>query len=106
MKKVRFTNCWVGCYVGDGEYEGGSCPDVLITNVPDHIEDSDLFNYYLMGLCDGFCEYEVIKYKSREVKRQSKTKIPTKITSLKELENCCKEFIEVDYNDLIDWIFE
>jgi hypothetical protein len=106
MKKVRFTNCWVGCYVGDGEYEGGSCPDVLITNVPDHIEDSDLFNYYLRGLCDGFCEYDVIEYKSKVVKRQSKTRIPTKITSRDELEDCCKEFIEVDFDELIDWIDE
>jgi hypothetical protein len=106
MKKILFTKCWVGVYVGDDCYEGGTCPDVLITNVPDDTEDSDLFNYYLMGLCDGFCEYEVIKYKSRVVKRQSKTKIPTKITSLKELDNCNEEFIEVDFNDLIVWIDE
>jgi hypothetical protein len=106
MKKIRFSNCWVGVYVGDDSYEGGTCPDVVITNVPDDTEDSDLFNYYLMGLCDGFCEYDVIKYKSRVVRRQSKTRIPTKITSRDELDGCIEEFIEVDYNDLINWIFD
>ncbi len=106
MKKIRFSNCWVGVYVGDDSYEGGTCPDVVITNVPDDTEDSDLFNYYLMGLCDGFCEYDVIKYKSRVVRRQSKTRIPTKITSHDELDGCIEEFIGVDYNDLINWIFD
>jgi hypothetical protein len=56
--KVLFTDCWVGCYVGEGEYEGGCCPDILITNVPDDTEMSDLFDYYLMGLCEGFCDHD------------------------------------------------
>lgn len=106
MKKVYFYDCWVGCYVGEGEHEGGTCPDLLVTNVPDDIEDSDLFDYYLMGLCSGFCDHDVIEYKSREVKRQSKTRIPVKITSLEELENCYEEFIEVDFDELMEWIDE
>jgi hypothetical protein len=103
--KILFTNCWVGCYVGGGEYEGGCCPDLLITNVPDNLEDSDVFEYYLMGLYSGFCGHDKIKYKSKVVKRQSKTRVPVKLTSPKELENCHKEFIELDYNDLEEWIF-
>ena len=103
MKKILFYDCWVGCYVGRGEYEGGTCPDILITNVPDDTEDSELFNYYLIGL-DGFCDYDKIEYKSKVVKRQSKTRIPIKITSRGELDNCNEKFIEVDFDDLIDWI--
>lgn len=105
MKKLLFTKCWVGCYVGDGEYEGGRCPDLLITNVPENLDDSDVFEYYLKGLCSGFCGHDKIEYTSKVVKRQSKTRVPVKITSLKELENCWKEFIELDYNDLEEWIF-
>ena len=105
MKKLLFTNCWVGCYVGGGEYEGGRCPDLLVTNVPDNLEDSDVFENYLMGLCDGFCGHDKIEYKSRVVKRRPK-RVPVKITSLKELEGCYKEFIELDYNDLEEWIFD
>lgn len=104
MKKILFTKCWVGCYVGGGEYEGGTCPDLLITNVPDNLEDSDVFEHYLMGLCSGFCGHDKIKYTSKVVKRRPK-RVPVKITSLKELENCYKEFIEVDHNDLEEWIF-
>lgn len=103
---ILFTDCWVGCYVGEGDYEGGTCPDLLLTNVPEGVEESDLFSYYLMGLCEGFCEHDKIEYKSKVVKRQSKTRIPNKITSLDDLNDCIEEFIEVDYNDLIDWIEE
>jgi hypothetical protein len=103
---LLFTDCWVGCYVGEGEYEGGCCPDLLITNVPDNLEDSDVFDYYLMGLCSGFCDHDKIEYKSKVVKRRPTKRVPVKITSLEELENCYKEFIELDYNDLEDWIFD
>lgn len=103
--RVLFTDCWVGCYVGDGEYEGGCCPDILITNVPDDIDESDLFSYYLMGLCDGFCDHDKIEYKSKVVKRQPK-RVPVKLTSKDELDDCNEEFIEVDFDDLIDWIDE
>ena len=106
MKNILFTDCWVGCYVGCDEHEGGTCPDILITNVPDNTNDSDLFNYYLMGLCNGFCDHDKIEYKSKVVKGQSKTRIPIKITSRDELEDCYEEFIEVDYDDLINWIEE
>jgi hypothetical protein len=103
---LLFTDCWVGCYVGEGEYEGGCCPDLLITNVPDNLEDSDVFDYYLMGLCSGFYDHDKIEYKSKVVKRRPTKRVPVKITSLEELENCYKEFIELDYNDLEDWIFD
>ena len=106
MKKVLFTDCWVGYYVGEGEYEGDTCPDVLITNVPDDTEKSDLFKYYLMGLCEGFCDHDKIEYKGRVVKRPLKTRVPVKITSRDELEDCYEEFIEVDYDDLMEWIDE
>jgi hypothetical protein len=104
--KVLFTDCWVGCYVGEGEYEGGCCPDLLVTNVPEDVKECDLFSYYLMGLCSGFCDHDKIEYKSRVVKRQSKTRIPTKLTSRDELDDCNEEFIEIDFYDLIDWIDE
>lgn len=102
--KVLFTNCWVGSYVGDDEYEGGCCPDCLVTNVPDDTDTDDLFSYYLMGLCEGFCDHDKIEYDSKIVKRQSKTRTPIKLTSPDELDDCTEEFIEVDYNDLVDWI--
>jgi hypothetical protein len=104
--KVLFTDCWVGCYVGEGEYEGGCCPDILITGVPTFVDESDLFSYYLMGLCDGFCDHDKIEYKCKVVKRQSTKRVPVKITSKEELDDCNEEFIEVFYNDLIDWIDE
>ena len=40
MKTYEFTKCWVGSYVGGGEYVGERCPDVLINNVPSEIEKS------------------------------------------------------------------
>jgi hypothetical protein len=104
--KILFTDCWVGCYVGEGKYEGGCCPDLLITNVPDNLEDSDVFEYYLMGLCSGFCDHDKIEYTSKVIKRRPTKRVPVKITSLEELENCYKEFIELDYNDLEEWIFD
>jgi hypothetical protein len=73
--------------------------------VPDDTEDSDLFDYYLMGLCNGFCGHDKIEYESKVVKRRP-TRIPTKLTSRDELEDCYEQFIEVDYDDLIDWIDE
>lgn len=101
--KILFTDCWVGWDQGEGSYEGDCCPDLLITNVPENLEDSDVFDYYLMGLCSGVCDHDKIEYKSKVVKRRLK-RVPVKITSLKELEDCTEEFIEVDYDDLIDWI--
>jgi hypothetical protein len=103
MKKILFTDCWVGCYVGEGCYEGGTCPDILITNVPEHIEENDLFDYYLLGLC-GFFDYDKIHYKTKVLKRSLRTRTPIKITSSDELEDNNEEFIEVDFNDLINWI--
>ena len=88
MKKLLFTNCWVGCYVGGGEYEGGRCPDLLVTNVPDNLEDSDVFENYLMGLCDGFCGHDKIEYKSRVVKRRPKRAkyLLTGLSPMKEIQ--------------------
>jgi hypothetical protein len=102
---ILFTDCWVGCYVGEGEYEGGTCPDCLITNVPEDVDTSELFEIYLMGLC-GFNEHDKIEYTTKEVKRLSKKRTPVKITSLSELYDSNEEFIEVDFNDLVDWIKE
>ena len=104
MKNYEFTKCWVGSYVGNGEYVGEGCPDVLITNVNDGFDDSEVFDHYLMCYSDGFSNYDKIKYKSRIVERRSKTRIPVKINSLKELIHCDKEYIELDYNDLEEWI--
>ena len=104
MKTYEFTKCWVGSYVGDGEYVGEGCPDVLITNVHDNFDDSEVFDHFLMCYCDGFSNYDKIEYKSRIVERRSKTRIPVKLNSLKELINCDKDYIELDHNDLLDWI--
>lgn len=104
--EIMFTKCWVGEYQGEGSYEGDTCPDVLITNVPEGITEEDLFSYYLMGLCHGYCDYDKIKYKSKVVKVRSTTKTPIKITSKYQLEDCYDSFIEVDYLDLLNWIDE
>ena len=103
MKTYEFTKCWVGSYVGGGEYVGEPCPDVLITNVPDIMDDSDVFDHFLMCYCDGFSNYDKIEYKSRIVNGRSKTRIPVKVNSLKELIHCDKDYIELDLNDLLDW---
>lgn len=104
--KILFTDCWVGWYVGDGNYEGGTCPDCLITNVSDNIDESDLFDLYLMCLCSGCNEHDQKDYTTKVVKRLPRGKTPIQITSLDELENCNEEFIKVDFNDLIEWVDE
>jgi hypothetical protein len=100
--RVLFTDCWVGCYVGEGEYEGGTCPDILITNVPENEDVEDLFDKYLDVLCGTSChdqkEYEVSYYSKRGKK-------PLKLTNRDDLVGCCEEYVEVDYNDLLDWYF-
>ena len=102
---ILFTDCWVGWYQGEGSYEGGTCPDCLITNVPEEVDTSELFSIYLMGLC-GVNEHDKIEYKTKVVKRTSKKRIPVKITSLDELYECTEEFIEIDFDDLVDWVEE
>lgn len=104
--KFLFTDCWVGCYVGEGEYEGGCCPDLLITNVPDDMNTEDIFDMYLRCLCNGFDGHDKKEYFTQVVKRRSKTWNPTKIDSLNDLINCSEEFIEVDFNDLTNWLDE
>lgn len=101
--KVLFTGCWVGCYQGEGSYEGGTCPDCLVTNVPEGVNHDDVFDMYLMCLCNGFNEYDKVIKTTKVVKRTS-TFSPTKIDSLNDLIDCDEEFIEVDFNDLINWI--
>lgn len=102
---IIFTDCWVGFYQGDDIYEGGPCPDVLITDVPTDISDPELFRYYLMSLCHGFCDHDKIEYKSRKVLKQLE-RVPVPISYRKDLENCTEEFIEVCYFDLMYWIDE
>ena len=106
--KILFTKGWVGCYQGGGKYEGGCCPDLLVTNVPDDTETDDfeeIFDMYLWCLCDGFNNHDKKKYTSKIVKRKSKTWNPTKITDVNDLIYCNKEFVEVDYDDLVKWYF-
>ena len=100
--EVLFYNCWVGCYVGDGEYEGGTCPDILITNVPEDEDIEGLFDKYLDVLCGTSCqdekEYEV-SYSTTGKKK------PVKLTDRDELVDCFEEYVQVDYNDLLKWYF-
>ena len=103
--EILFTNCWVGDYQGEGSYEGNYCPDVLITNVPKGITRKDLFDYYLIGLNDGYYEYDKTKYKSKVITDSSTIEISSKITSKSQLKDCDSEsLIEVDYNELLNWI--
>lgn len=102
--KILFTDCWVGCYQGEDSYEGGTCPDLLVTNVPDEFDTDDIFDMYLLCLCDGFNEHDKKDYTSKIVKRMSKTLNPVKIDELTDLIDCNEEFIEVDFDDLINWI--
>jgi hypothetical protein len=103
--KVLFTNCWVGCYQGEGSYEGGTCPDCLITNVPEDVDTDELFDMYLMCLCDGFNGHDKKEYTTKVVKRTS-TKTRTTLDCLNDLIDCDEEFIEIDFNNLIEWTDE
>jgi hypothetical protein len=104
--KILFTDCWVGCYQGEGSYEGGTCPDCLITNVPEDEDTDELFDIYLFCLCDGFNGHDKKNFETKVVKRTSKKRSPVQITSLNDLIDCSKEFIEIDYDDLIEWFDE
>lgn len=103
--RILFTDCWVGCYQGGGSYEGGTCPDCLITNVPEDVDTDELFDIYLLCLCDGFNDHDKKDYTTKVVKRLPK-KIFVKITSLDEIVDCYEQSIEVDFDDLVDWFDE
>lgn len=110
MKNILFKNCWVGTDVGNGEYEGGSCPDILITNVPDNIvteEDlEDLFDTYLY-VHIGFDDYEEKEFDSKILTTKYRGSVkPTQITKQEDLKDCWESFIEVDYQDLRKWYFD
>lgn len=49
LSNVRIKNGWSGCYVGDGEYEGGSIQDTTFRNV-------DLSGNVKTQLFDKLCE--------------------------------------------------
>jgi hypothetical protein len=105
--RILFTDCWVGCYQGEGSYEGGCCPDLLVTNVPDDFDSDDIeeiFDMYLLCLCDGWNNHDKKIYTSKVVKRRSKTWKPVKITDGLDLIYCNEKFVEVDYNDLTNWM--
>ncbi len=104
---ILFEKCWVGVYVGDGQYEGGSCPDILVTNITeDDIDTDDLFDMYLELDCGTSCQEEKI-FKVKELKTKCRRKEkPVKITKREELSDCCKSFIEIDYTDLCNWYTE
>ena len=104
--RILFTDCWVGCYQGEGSYEGGTCPDCLVTNVPEDVDTDELFDFYLTCLCCGFDGHDKKDYTTKMVKRLSQKRTPVKVTSLNRLENSNEEFIEVDFDDLIDWVEE
>lgn len=99
--KVLFVDSWVGTYVGEGDYEGGTCPDILITNVPDDINTDHLFDMYLDVLCDGFHDYDEKDYEPEITDKDYPETVV--ITSKDELVDCEEEFIQVDYNDLLKW---
>lgn len=102
--KILFTDCWVGWDQGEGSYEGGGCPDCLVTNVPDDLDTDDIFDMYLLCLCNGLNDHDKKEFTTKVVKRMSKTLIPVKIDKVNDLIDCEEEFIEVDFNDLINWI--
>lgn len=100
--KVLFTECWVGWYVGEGSYEGGCCPDLLVTGVPEFEDTSDLFDMYLYLLCR--CnDHDKKEFETKIIKRCSRTDKPIEITSKDMLEDCNESFVKVMYNDLVEW---
>lgn len=100
---ILFKNCWVGCYVGSGEYEGGTCPDILITNVPENEDIEGLFDKYLEVLCDTSCQ-DKKEYDVRYSKLKNKQ--PVIITTKDDLVDCSEDYIQVNYNDLISWYLD
>lgn len=106
MSYILFRKCWVGNYVGEGSYEGGPLPDILISNVPDNHYDIDsLFNIYLYLSCDGFNDQDKIDYKFKFLNNKPSTKgLFKNIIDRSQLVDCNnEEYIEIDYVDLIKW---
>ena len=107
MKNILFKNCWVGTYVGDGNYEGGTCPDVLITNVIDSgVTENDLFDYYLYLLI-GNNDQEKKEFDSKTLTTNYRGSVkPIQITKHDVLKDCWEPFIVVDYQDLYKWYMD
>lgn len=106
MSYILFKKCWVGNYVGEGTYEGGPLPDILISNVPNNHYDIDsLFNIYLYLSCDGFNDQGKKDYKVKFLNNKPSTKVLFKnITDRSQLVDYNnEEYIEIDYVDLIKW---
>jgi len=77
---------------------------LLVTNVPDEVDTEDIFDMYLLCLCNGFDGHDKKEFNTKIVKRMSKTLTPIKIDDVNDLIDCEEEFIEVDFNNLINWI--
>jgi hypothetical protein len=102
MGYILFEKCWVGNYVGEGTYEGGCLPDILISNVPNsHYSIDLLFDMYIYLDCDGFNEQDKKDYKVRFLNSKPNRKVLfKKITDKSQLVDCNEVSIEIDYVDL------
>ena len=108
MSYILFEKCWIGNYTGEGIYEGGPLPDILISNVPDsHYSNSDiesLINMYIYLDCDGFNDQDKKDYRVKFLNNKPNRKVSfKKITDKSQLVDCSEESIEIDYVDLIKW---
>lgn len=100
--KVTFKNCWVGTYVGDGNYEGGSCPDITITNVPNSKDLDELYDEYINVLTDDTIDYGEDEKEYDITKSYIRGKKPVKITKRHEIIECTEPYIEIDFKLLMD----
>ncbi len=105
---ILFEKCWIGNYTGEGIYEGGPLPDILISNVPNsHYSSYDiesLLNMYIYLDCDGFNDQDKKDYRVKFLNNKPKRKISfKKITDKSQLVDCNEEYVEIDYIDLNKW---
>lgn len=99
---VTFKNCWIGTYVGDGCYEGGSCPDITITNVPESKDLDELFTEYINVYVDEITHLDEDEKEYDITKSYIRGKKPVKITKRCEIIDCIEPYIEIDFNFLMD----
>jgi hypothetical protein len=105
MKNILLKNCWVGSYVGDGNYEGGSCPDILITEVPEDVSEKSLVEMYIMVQC-GDTDYDKISYDIKEYKTQPKNVNPVVLPHKHLVREYKADLISVSYENLHKWYIE
>lgn len=105
MNYILFEKSWIGNYTGEGIYEGGPLPDILISNVPDsHHSIETLFDMYVFLDCEGFDDHDKKDYKVKFLNNKPNRKVSfKKITDKNQLVDCDEESIEIDYVDLIKW---